>query len=31
MTYKLYLEKSNGAYSELTPGLKLILRKEVIA
>ena len=31
MNYKLYLERANGAYSELTLGLKLILRKEVNA
>lgn len=31
MSYKLYLEKSNGAYNELILGLKLILRKEVSA
>lgn len=31
MNYKLYLEKPNGAYSELILGLKLILRKEVTA
>ena len=31
MNYKLYLEKSNGTYSELIPALKLILRKEVNA